>query len=174
MRLIIETPRLALRELVMSDLDFVEAMLSHPEVMQFFPRSLSRDESAEWIRRQQSRYAVEGHGYWLALDREAGEPVGQAGVMRAEVEGIVEPALGYIVHRPFWRRGYGAEAAAACRDHVFDTLGGSRVITLVRPENLPSLGVARKIGMTIERRTIYARYEHFVLSMTPADRVAPR
>lgn len=172
MKVVLETPRLILRELEASDLDFAEAMLSHPEVMQFFPRCFSRDESAEWIRRQRERYAVEGHGYWLALDREAGEPVGQAGVMRAEVEGIVEPALGYIVHRPFWRRGYAAEAAAACRDHVFDALGGSRVITLVRPENLPSLGVARKIGMTIERRTIYARYEHFVLAMTRADRDA--
>jgi RimJ/RimL family protein N-acetyltransferase len=172
MKLVLETPRLILRELNLSDLDFVETMFSHPEVMQFFPRCFSRDESTEWIRRQQSRYAVEGHGYWLALDRASGEPVAQAGVMRAGVEGIVEPALGYIVHRPFWRRGYAAEAAAACRDHVFDTLGGSRVITLVRPENLPSLAVARKIGMTIERRTIYARYEHFVLSMTRADRDA--
>ena len=70
------------------------------------------------------------------------------------VERLTELALGYIVHRPFWRKGYAAEAAAACRDHAFGALGASRLITLVRPENLASLGVARKIGMTIERRTI--------------------
>jgi RimJ/RimL family protein N-acetyltransferase len=170
MRTILETDRLILRELEMSDLDFVEAMLAHPEVMHFFPRCLSRSESEAWIRRQQRRYERDGHGYWLAVGRKSREPVGQAGIVRTDVEGVEESALGYLVHRPFWRRGYAAEAAAACRDHAFDTLGTSRVVTLIRPENLPSLGVARKIGMRIERRTIYARYEHFVLSMWRADR----
>jgi RimJ/RimL family protein N-acetyltransferase len=170
MSVVLETDRLILRELKLTDLDFVETMLAHPEVMHYFPRCLTRKESEEWIHRQRRRYARDGHGYWLAVDHKSREPVGQAGVVRTEVEGVEEPALGYIVHRPFWRRGYAAEAAAACRDHVFDTLRRSRVITLIRPENLPSLGVARKIGMKIERRTIYARYEHFVLSMWRADR----
>lgn len=170
MATILTTPRLTLRELELSDLAFVEAMLSHPEVMHFFPRCLTRAESEDWIRRQRDHYARDGHGYWLALETASGEPVGQAGVVRVEVEGIAQPALGYIVHRPHWRRGYATEAARACRDHQFDTLGRERLITLVRPENLPSLGVARKIGMRIERRTLYARYEHFVLSMSRTDR----
>jgi len=163
---ILETPRLVLRELAPDDLEFTHRLLSHPEVMRFFPKCLDRDEAATWIRNQQRRYAEDGHGYWLAVDRKSGEPVGQAGVVQAEVEGVREPSLGYIVHRRYWRQGFATEAAAACRDWVFDTLGLPRVITLVRPENIPSLGVAIKIGMTIERRTIFARYEHFVLSVT--------
>ena len=168
--MVLETPRLILRELDLSDLDFVALMLSHPEVMHFFPKCLTREESEEWIRRQQTRYAEDGHGYWLALDKISGDPVGQAGVVKTDVEGLEQPSLGYTVHRTYWRRGYATEAAAACRDYVFDTLGRSRVITLVRPENLPSLGVALKIGLKIERRTIYARYEHFLLSMSSASR----
>ena len=168
--MILETPRLILRELDLSDLDFVELMLSHPEVMHFFPKCLTREECEQWVLRQQARYSEDGYGYWMAVDKTSGDPVGQAGVVKAEVEGREEPSLGYIMHRLHWGRGYATEAAAACRDYVFDTLGRSRVITLVRPENLPSLGVALKIGLTIERRTIYARYEHFVLSMSPADR----
>jgi RimJ/RimL family protein N-acetyltransferase len=174
MKVILETPRLLLRELVPSDLDCVEALLSHPEVMRFFPTCLSREQAEQWIRRQRARYAADGHGYWLALHQASGEPVGQAGVVQTEVEGVEEPSLGYIVHRPFWGRGYATEVAAACRDYVFDTLGCARVITLIRPENLPSLRVARKIGLKIVRRTLYARYEHFVLSMSEADRAKLR
>ena len=37
-----------------------------------------------------------------------------------------------------------------CRaDHAFDTLGKPRVVSLIRPENTPSQGVAIKIGMTL-------------------------
>ena len=154
----------------MADLDFVASMLSHREVMSFFPKRYSREESAEWIRRQRERYATHGYGYWLAVDRETGDPVGQAGVVPAVVEGVEEPSLGYIVHRPFWRRGYATEAAAASRDWVFDVLGVQRVTTLIRPENLASLGVARKIGMRLERRTIFADYEHFVFSLSSSTR----
>jgi ribosomal-protein-alanine N-acetyltransferase len=161
---ILETPRLVLRELDLEDLDFVAAMLAHREVMQFFPKCYTREESGEWILRQRERYRKDGYGYWLAVDKRSGEPVGQAGVMQAEVEGVASPSLGYIMHRPYWRRGFASEAAAAARDWVFETLDRRRVITLIRPENLPSLGVARKIGMQIERRTIFGGYEHFVLS----------
>lgn len=170
MKVVLETPRLTLRELELDDLDFVAAMLGHPEVMRFFPKCLTREESELWIRRQRDRYARDGHGYWLAIERESGEPVGQAGVMWADVEGVPELSLGYIVHRTFWRRGFATEAAAASRDYVFDRLRSARAITLIRPENLPSLHVARRIGMQIERRTIFARYEHFVLSMSAGDR----
>ncbi len=170
-RTVLETERLVLRELVAGDLDFVATMLADPQVMRFFPKRLSRDESASWIRRQQDRYASHGHGFWLTLDRASGEPVGQAGVIRTEVDGREQPALGYIMHRPFWRRGFASEVAAASRDWAFDRLGEPQVITLIRPENLPSLGVARKIGMRIERRTLYFGYEHLVLATSDPRRV---
>lgn len=161
-----------LRELEEDDLDFVATMLADAQVMRFFPKRYTREESREWISRQRQRYVADGYGYWLALDRTLDLPVGQAGVMQATVEGVTEPSLGYIFHRPFWRQGLASEAAAACRDWVLDSLGAPRVTTLVRPENLPSLGVARKIGMRHEKRTIFGGYEHFVLYASVSTRQA--
>ena len=37
MHTILETPRLALRELTLGDLDFIAEVMAHPEVMQFWP-----------------------------------------------------------------------------------------------------------------------------------------
>jgi len=163
---ILETARLTLRELEEADLATVAEMLGDREVMHFFPGPLTVEESRRWIDHQRARYARDGHGYWLASLRESGEPVGQAGIIRVEIEGAAELALGYIVRRALWRHGFAAEAAAACRDHVFGALGTARAVTLIRPENLPSLGVARKIGMRVERRTIWERYEHLVLAVS--------
>jgi RimJ/RimL family protein N-acetyltransferase len=47
-------------------------------------------------------------------------------------------------------------------DYAVNKLGRSRVVALVRPENLPSQGVARKLGMDVEKRTHHADYEHLV------------
>ena len=103
--IVLETPRLAFREMTPDDLDFVAAMLADPEVMRYYPKCLDRDESAAWIERQRDRYINHGFGLWLVLDRATGEPVGQVGPAPIEVNGVPESPITYLIHRPFWRRG---------------------------------------------------------------------
>jgi len=79
-----------------------------------------------------------------------------------QVDGTEEVGVGYIIHRPFWRMGFASEAAAASRDYAFQALGRSRVIALVRPENVPSQGVVQKLGMRLEKSIRYADYQHLV------------
>jgi ribosomal-protein-alanine N-acetyltransferase len=154
------------------DLDFVAAMLARPEVMRYYPRLYSRDEARAWIERQLDRYARNGHGLWLVLDRVTSEPVGQVGLVLQLVDGVEEPEIGYLIHRPFWRQGLASEAALGVRTWAFDTLGLERVISLIRPENLPSQGVARKLGMAPGRRVQFHELEHIVFAVrrppTPA------
>ena len=159
------TPRLLLREMTSGDLEFLAAMLADSEVMRFWPAPLSRDESVAWIERQRERYARDGCGYWLALDRATGEPVGQAGVLMLNWTGQPEPALGYMIHRPFWRRGYATEAAHASCDFVRHVLRRPIAYTLIRPENEPSLGVALKLGMTAGEHIEYHSFEHVIFSL---------
>jgi RimJ/RimL family protein N-acetyltransferase len=171
---ILETPRLVLREMIAEDLDFIASLLADPEVMRYWPRCYTRDEAEGWVRRQRERYRRHGYGYWLAIDRATGEPVGQAGLLQAEVEGRQETALGYIIHRPCWRQGYATEAAAACRDYAFDRAGKEKVIALVRPENVPSQGVALKIGMVEEGRTQYEGFLHLIFAIRRGERPSRR
>lgn len=157
MATILETPRLALRLMSLDDLDFIAAMLEHPEVMRFWPRPQTRDEAVEWIQRQLGRYETNGFGWWLALDRASKEPIGQMGLIPKTLDGVDEVEIAYMVHRPFWRKGYASEAASACLEYAFNALDRARVLCLIRPENTPSLGVARKIGLRTDGRII----EHF-------------
>ena len=165
MNQILETKRLTLREMTIADLDFISSMLSHPEVMRYYPQCYSRAEAETWIQRQIARYSSHGHGLWLVSEKELNEPVGQVGLAPHVVDGIEEPEVGYLIHRPFWRRGYASEAAAAVRDYAFAVLNKPRVISLIRPENTPSQAVARKIGMLPEKRTVFAGLEHIVFAL---------
>jgi RimJ/RimL family protein N-acetyltransferase len=140
-------------------------MLGDPETMRFYPKPYTRDESREWIERQRRRYAADGHGLWLVCLKETGEPVGQVGLIRQHVDGVAEDEVGYLIARPQWRRGLATEAALATRDHAFATLGKRRVISLIRPSNLPSQGVARKLGMSVEKTTSCWDLEHLVFAL---------
>ncbi len=160
-----DTERLSFRELDEGDLDFLATLLADPEVMRFYPKTYSRDEATAWIARQRDRYARDGHGLWLVSDRATGAPLGQVGLLTQLVDGVAEPEIGYLIHRPFWRRGYAIEAARAVKAHAFGTRDLPRVISLVRPVNLPSQAVARANGMTVEKETTFAHLPHLVFAV---------
>jgi RimJ/RimL family protein N-acetyltransferase len=168
-RTIIATPRLRLREFTIRDLDFVATLLGDEEVMRFYPKTYNRAESQEWLDRQLRRYAADGHGLWLVALAGDRSPVGTVGLAMQTVDGVREPEIGWLIHRPCWRRGFAAEAALAVRGFAFAQLDKHRVISMIRPENLPSQGVAHRIGMAPERATMFHGYEHLVFAVSRID-----
>ena len=165
--MILETARLRLRELQPADLDFVAELLADPEVMRYYPKRYAREEAREWLERQRGRYLRDGHALWLVEDRVDGTPIGQVGLVMQTVDDAPVPEVGYLVHRPYWRRGYAAEAARGVRDHAFSAFGYPRVVSLIRPENAPSQAVARTLGM---RPTGETRHGGFVSDVWSVDR----
>jgi RimJ/RimL family protein N-acetyltransferase len=165
MNTILETARLRLRELDDTDLEFMVTMLVASDVMRHYPRRQARELAGEWIARQRSRYEQDGHGLWLAELRDSGERVGQIGLMRQAVNGIDECEVGYLIDRPFWRRGLATEGALATRDYAFGVMNRPRVVSLVMPDNLPGQGVARRLGMEVIGRAPHNGHEHLVYAV---------
>lgn len=164
-RTILETPRLLLREMTPSDIDFIAAMMAHPEVNRYYERRFTRAESETWLDRQLERYRRDGKGLWLAVERVSGQPVGQIGLALQDIDGQRQPEIGWLLDRPYWGRGYATEAGAATRDAAFNQWGYDHVISLIRPVNLPSQRVALRLGMRETRRVQFHGYEHCVFEV---------
>ncbi|MCL2462161.1 MAG: GNAT family N-acetyltransferase [Defluviitaleaceae bacterium] len=68
-----------------------------------------------------------------------------------------EASLGWILHRDYWKRGYGPELGEALLRFGFDELNLRRVVARCDAENYGSYRVMEKIGMRREGRFIDAR-----------------
>lgn len=162
MNTILTTARLRLREMQASDLDFIAEMMADPEVMQFFPKVATWEEAAANIALNQRRYAEFGHGQWLIEERATGRPLGRCGLITQIVHGEPIREVGYMLHRPYWKQGFAAEAALATRDYGFQHFGSPFLISLIRPENLASAAVAKRMGMTPWKETMHFDLLHTV------------
>ena len=173
MAVYLETARTFMREILGNDFDFLLRMMSDPEVMRYYPVPYAEKDVRELINRMRTRYREDGCGLWLLVDRESGEPLGRVGLLRQHVNGVDEFEIGYMVHRPFWRQGLATEAALAVREYAFAERKLARVISLIRPDNVPSLGVARKLGMEVTGRAQQAGLDHLVYAVTSSAVSAP-
>jgi ribosomal-protein-alanine N-acetyltransferase len=162
---ILDTPRLILREFSADDVDALGSVLSDPETMRFYPAALDRTGVEEWIARNLRRYAKDGHGLWAIVLKANGELIGDCGLTVQEVDSADEIEIGYHVRRDYWGQGLATEAARACRDFGFARLPVDRLISLIRPENLPSRRVAEKNGMTIWKEVMRTSIPHLVYSI---------
>ena len=105
--------RLAFRYMTVGDLEFVADMVCDPAVMRFYPKVLDQAGAQQWLDRILERQATDGYSLWHVSNKLTGEPIGQVGLLKQEIDGDFETEIGYMLRRVCWRRGYAREAARA-------------------------------------------------------------
>ena len=168
----LETERLVMRPMAMSDLTDLAAMLGDPEHMRWYPAPKSLEEARNWIRWVRRGYRAHGLGLWAMQLKDTGEFAGQSGVTLQDVDRDQLFELGWHTRRDLWGRGLAVEAARAARAHAFARLEVDHLISLVRPENTQSCRVAEKLGMTVRKEAMHAGFQHRVYSIDRATAAA--
>jgi RimJ/RimL family protein N-acetyltransferase len=152
---ILRTERLVLRPLTASDLAALFAIQSDPDHMRYYPHPFAEHETADWIDRSVRHQERHGFSLWAVEDGSTGVLLGNVGPVRRQVDGLDEVELGWSITPARSRQGIASEAAAGCRDWCWANLDVDHLISLVRPENGPSRGVAERIGMTVWKETLH-------------------
>lgn len=147
------TPRLLLRPRTADDLDACVAMDRDPEVARFVDGPWNDPKAHRAFVAARIGYAFPpGMGYWSIL---APGLVGWILLTPLDLHGP-EIEIGWRVAREARGRGYAAEAARPVLDHALRTLRLPEVVADIDPENLPSLAVARRLGLRPVRPVPYA------------------
>jgi len=76
--------------------------------------------------------------------------VGSIGLFLIERESFQSGCVGYMVGKPFWRRGYATEALQLILRFAFRTLKLHRVEANIQPDNVPSLALVKRAGFKLE------------------------
>jgi ribosomal-protein-alanine N-acetyltransferase len=168
-RIVLETERLLLREFVPKDVDSMYAVLGDAAIMGFYPHPFSREETAGWVEWNRERYSANGFGLWAVVLKETGEVAGDTGLTIQTVDGEDLVEVGWHINRRLQRRGLATEAGRACLDHGFGTLALDRIVSIIRPENVPSWRVAENLGMRVWKESVRHDLVHRIYLLTRED-----
>src|SRR6185503_8982899 len=105
-------------------------------------------------------------GLWATLHKETNQFIGRCGLLPWTIEQRPEVEVAYLLAREYWRQGLGTEAARAIAQYAFEQLNLSRLICMIYPDNHASVGVARSIGMTLEKEMEDEKGPYLIYSMS--------
>lgn len=146
--LLLETPRLLMRELHPADLPDLRRQLQDPQVMYAYEGPLSDREVDRWYERQCRRYRDDGFGLWALIEKGRELFIGQCGITLQPVGDRRLPEIGYLLCADHWHQGFATEAAIACLEWGFHVRHFPTLCSIIRDTNIASQRVALRLGMT--------------------------
>ena len=155
---ILDTPRLRLRQWRDDDLAPFARLNADPRVMAHFPTLLERAASDAVAARLRAEIAERGWGFWAveakndatrATKDGPGGFIGFTGLRIPAVPLPIGPCveIGWRLAAEHWGHGFASEAARAALDYGFRTLGLTEIVSFTALQNERSQAVMRRIGM---------------------------
>ena len=153
------TPRLGFRKWSHEDLPAFAKLCADPEVMRYFLKPLTTDETHQLINRFIDQDEKYGYCYWAVEIKESRAFIGFIGLAYQSYESYFTPCvdIGWRLKRKAWGKGYATEGAKAALQYGFEKLGIKEVFSVTTHNNRPSENVMKKIGMERKKDFIHPR-----------------
>ncbi|RDI53557.1 GNAT family N-acetyltransferase [Flavobacterium glaciei] len=152
MNLILETGRLILREMKISDAEALFEMDSNPKVHQYLWNKPLTDisEVHAYIKSVREQYVQNKIGRFVVILKETNELIGWAG-LKYNTEMVNNKInfydIGYRLNEKFWGKGYASEASFAWLDYGFNVMKVEIMEAAAHTENIASNKILQNIGL---------------------------
>ena len=100
-------------------------------------------------------YRRDGYGMWAVELKPERKFIGRFGIQW--LEELEEIEIGWMLHKKYWGRGLATEAARASLEYGFDQCGLDRIIAIAEPENLASIRIMQKLGMSFVKKLTWRK-----------------
>ena len=142
------SPRLRFDELGPDDADFILRLTNSEGWLRYIgDRGVrTEDDARRYLETgPMASYAAHGFGLYRVARRDTGVPIGICGLLRRATLSDVDLGFAFLpAHRG---QGFAREAAAATLAYAHATLGLTRIVAIVSPENAASIRVLETLGM---------------------------
>ncbi len=144
----LETERLRLRHFTLDDLRVMFELNTDPDVIRYAdtPAADLAEAKQRLEKGPLEDYRKHGYGRFAVELKESGKVIGFCGIKY--IPEIDLPEVGFRYFKEYWGQGIGTEAAQACVDFAREDLGVEKLVALIIPENIASVRVAEKLGMS--------------------------
>ncbi len=149
----LETDRLVLRPPSAADFEPYCAFMAHPST-KFIGGPQERSVAWRGLASLIGAWTLNGFSMFSFIEKGSGVWVGRGGPWRPE--GWPGDEVGWGLTPEARGKGYAQEAAAACIDWAFETLGWRDVIHCIDAQNEPSIRVAEALGSKLQRAGVTA------------------
>ncbi len=148
----IETERLLLREVIISDVDGMFELDSNPNVHIYIGKKpvTTIEQSAAYIENLQQQYKDFGTGRWAVILKETNEFIGWSGIkfITNEINNHKNfYEIGYRFIEKHWGKGYATEAGKAFVDYAINNLKADAVCAYADAGNDNSRKILEKLGL---------------------------
>ena len=153
MNLILETDRLILRPLELSDAEDMFAMDKNSNVHKYLWQKPHQniDESIQNIEYINKQYAENNIGRFATILKQTGEFIGWTGIKFINEEPVNGNInfydYGYRLNEKFWNKGYATEASIAWLDYGFNKMKIEKMNAYTHAQNGASNHILQKVGM---------------------------
>ena len=139
----IETERLRLRLPRLSDLP-AHAAFRSSERSRGVGGPFNEESCFKHFAEVIGQWHLRGYGRWIVADKTTDEPYGIVGIYHPA--DWPEPEIAWSVYDKAEGKGIAHEAAIASRQFAYESLGLSRIVSLVLDDNARSIALAKRLG----------------------------
>jgi RimJ/RimL family protein N-acetyltransferase len=149
MKPVIETERLLLRTWIKSDVEPLTAINQDPKVMEYFPSTIDRDSTKQFIERMNQHFDKYHYTFFAVVRKDTNEFIGFVGIANVNFNAHFTPAveIGWRLSSQHWGNGFAPEAAKAVLAYAFDVLKLPDIVSFTAKSNAKSRRVMEKIGL---------------------------
>lgn len=153
MKFHIETERLILRELRLTDLDGMFELDSNPEVHKYLGNNpvKTKAESKKILESVLRQYEERGIGRWAAIEKSSGDFIGWSGIRlntEYNMNGYTKYYdVGYRLIKRYWGKGYATESGKKALDYAFNVMIINELYATTHLKNQASHKVLLKLGL---------------------------
>ncbi len=148
MGFLIETERLALRPVLLTDLPAMHHIFTNELGRKYLSDNqiMSHEQVESFIKISQETFTEQRYGLWLIQQKCNNEAIGVAGLWAMTDER--QPELLYALLPEFTGNGFATEAVAEIIRYAFVRLSFAYIVASCDAPNVDSIQVAERLGMT--------------------------